>query len=91
MRDTERGRERSRLLTGSLMWDLIPKLGSSPEPKAEAQPLSHPAIQAFLLKSAVGFSAQEQGDLFCSLDILHQLQMENELQSGGRTGDELGE
>ena len=37
-RDT--GRERSRLPTGSPMWDLIP--GSHHEPKADVQPLSHP-------------------------------------------------
>ena len=48
MIDTERGRDigrrRSRLPTGSLMWNLIPKLGSRPEPKADAQPLSHPGV-----------------------------------------------
>ena len=42
MRDTGRGR--SRRLTGSLMWDLIPGPGSHPEPKAEAQLLSHPDV-----------------------------------------------
>ena len=46
MKDRESGRDidrgRSRLLTGSLMWDLIPEPGSRPEPKADAQPLSHP-------------------------------------------------
>ena len=40
MRETQRGRdigrERNRLLTGSLMWDSIPGLGSCPEPKADA-------------------------------------------------------
>ena len=44
MRDTERGREigrgRSRLPAGSTMWDSIP----GPEPKADAQPLSHPDV-----------------------------------------------
>ena len=50
MRDTQRergrdtGRERSRLLTESLMRDSIPGLGSHPEPKADAQLLSHPGI-----------------------------------------------
>ena len=49
MRDTQRrgrdiGRRRSRLLTRSLMQDSIPELGSSPEPKADAQPLSHPGV-----------------------------------------------
>ena len=48
MRDIERGRDigrgRSRLLTGSLMWDSIPGPGSHPEPKADAQPLSHPGV-----------------------------------------------
>ena len=47
MRDTERGRdtgrERSRLLVGSPPWDSIPGLGSHPEPKAYAQPLSQPS------------------------------------------------
>ena len=46
MKDPERGRDigrgRSRLLTGSLMWDSIPGPGSHPEPKADAQPLSLP-------------------------------------------------
>ena len=41
-RDTGRGR--SRLHAGSLMWDSVPGLGSHPEPKAEAEPLSHPGI-----------------------------------------------
>ena len=51
MRDTERergrdtGRGRSRLPAGSPMWDLDPRtLGSHPEPKADAQLLSHPAV-----------------------------------------------
>ena len=43
MRDTERGRHtgrgRSRFPVGSLTQDLI--LGSRPEPKADAEPLSH--------------------------------------------------
>ena len=46
MRQTERGRDidrgKSRLPTGSPMWDLIPGPGSRPEQKADAQPLSHP-------------------------------------------------
>ena len=46
--DTERSRDidrgRSRLLAGSLMWDLIPGLGSHPEPKADIQLLSHPGV-----------------------------------------------
>ena len=41
-RDTERGR--NKLLAGSLMWDSILGLGSRPEPKADAQPLSHPGV-----------------------------------------------
>ena len=48
MRDTERdrnlGRGRSRLYAGSPMWDSIPKLGSCPEPKTDAQPLGHPGV-----------------------------------------------
>ena len=50
MTDTERergkdiGRGRSRLLTGSLIWDSIPEMGSCPEPKADAQPLSYPGV-----------------------------------------------
>ena len=58
MRETDRqrergrdtGRERSRLHAGSLMWDSIPvlwyfgTLGSHPEPKANAQPLSHSGV-----------------------------------------------
>ena len=51
MRDTQRGRDigrgRSRLPVGSPMWDSIPgTLGSQPEPKANAQPLSHPGAPA---------------------------------------------
>ena len=48
MRDTERersrdvGRGKSRSHAGSQMWDLIPNLRiMRPEPKADAQPLSH--------------------------------------------------
>ena len=48
MRDTQRGRDigrgRSRLLTGILMWDSVPKLGYRPEPKADAQLLSHSVV-----------------------------------------------
>ena len=48
MRDTERGRDtgrgRSRLHTGSLMQDSIPGLGPCPEPKADAQLLSHSGV-----------------------------------------------
>ena len=44
-RDT--GIERSRLLTGSLRQDSIPGPGSRPEPKADAQPLSHPGVPQF--------------------------------------------
>ena len=37
------GRRRSRIPAGSLIPDSIPGLpGSQPEPKADAQPLSHP-------------------------------------------------
>ena len=36
------GRGRSRLLAGSPMWDLIPGLGSCPEPKVDT--LSPPGI-----------------------------------------------
>ena len=47
-RHRERGRDihrgRSRLPQGSSMWDLNPELGSRPEPKADAQPLSHPGV-----------------------------------------------
>ena len=42
--DTDTDRGRSILLAGSLMWDSIPEPGSHPEPKAEAQLLSHPGI-----------------------------------------------
>ena len=51
MKDRERGRDRdigrgrSRLHAGSPMWDSTPELpGSHPEPKADAQPLSHPGV-----------------------------------------------
>ena len=46
-RHTERGRDTGRggssLPVGSPMWDSIP--GSWPEPKTDAQPLSHPGAQ----------------------------------------------
>ena len=42
---TQRGRDRSRLHAGSLTWDSIPgPLGSGPETKADAQPLSYPGV-----------------------------------------------
>ena len=50
MRDTdqekeaETGRGRSRLLAGSPMWDSIPTAGSDPEPKTDAQLVSHPGV-----------------------------------------------
>ena len=48
MRDTEKeadtGRGRSRLLTGSLMWNSIPRSGSLPVLKADVQPLNHPGV-----------------------------------------------
>ena len=48
-RDTDRGRERSKLAEGSLMWGLDPRtLGSHSEPKADAQPLSHPGAPVSL-------------------------------------------
>ena len=43
-REAEAGRGRSRLPTGSLMQELIPGPRLLPEPKAEAQPLSHPGV-----------------------------------------------
>ena len=51
MRDPERGRDigrgRNRLHAGSLTWDSILEFGSRPEPKADAQPLSHQGSQYF--------------------------------------------
>ena len=54
MRDTERGRDRgrSRVLSGSPMWDLIPGLGSRPEPKADTQLLSHPGVPSQIISKA---------------------------------------
>ena len=53
MRDTEKGRDigrgRSRLPAGSPTWDTIPDKGSQPEPKADAQPLSHPGVPQELI------------------------------------------
>ena len=44
-RDTDRGRGRSRLPMGSLMWDLIPGLQDHVlRPKADAQLLSHAGV-----------------------------------------------
>ena len=44
MRDRERRRGKSRLPTGSLMWDPIPDPRICPEPKADTQLLSHRGI-----------------------------------------------
>ena len=53
MRDRKKGRDidrgRSRFLTGSPMWDSISAPGSHPEPKTDAQPLSHPGIPVSIL------------------------------------------
>ena len=43
-REAETQRGRSGLLAGSLIWDSIPRPGSRPGPKADAQPQSHPGI-----------------------------------------------
>ena len=48
MRDRDIDRGRSRLLTGSPMWDLILGPGTCPDQKADAQSLSHPGVPAFL-------------------------------------------
>ena len=49
-RHTERGRGKSKLPSGSLMWDSIPgPRGSPPELKADAQPLSHPGALEIVL------------------------------------------
>ena len=64
-RERERGRDtgrgRSRLPPGRLMWDSIPRLGSCPEPKADAQPLSHPGGPTHLFLST-GFRGLARGD-----------------------------
>ena len=49
MRDTERGRDigrgRGRLSAGDPNVELYPRTpGSCPEPKVDAQPLSHPGV-----------------------------------------------
>ena len=43
-KERQRHRERSSLPERSLMWDSIPTPGSCPEPKADAQLLSHPGV-----------------------------------------------
>ena len=48
-RERQRHRGRSRLLAERLMWDLIPGLQSCPEPKADAQLLSHPGIPEMII------------------------------------------
>ena len=45
-RENQRHRQRSRLPAGSPMQDLISDLGSGPEPKTDAQSLSHLGILA---------------------------------------------
>ena len=47
MRDRERGRGRSRVPAGSLMWDSMPAPGSLLERKADTQMLSHPGVPMF--------------------------------------------
>ena len=53
MTDTERGRDtgrgEGRFPSGSPMWDLIPNLGSRPEPKAGSQLLCHPGVPIKIL------------------------------------------
>ena len=74
MRDTERGRAtgrgRSRLLAGNPMWGPDPwTAGSGPEPKADAQPLSHPGVPSFpLLTKGAALSSFSVPHLaqFCS-------------------------
>ena len=59
MRDTEREAEtyldrgRSRFLAGSLVLHSIPGLGSHPEPKADAQTLSHAGVPALFLDTII--------------------------------------
>ena len=54
-------RERSRLPLGRLIWDWIPApLGPHPEPKADAQPLSHPGapiVETFIWIKNVHFDS----------------------------------
>ena len=61
MRHTQRGRDtrrgRSRLPTGSPIQNSIPELGSRPEPKADAQPLSHPGVPWFRISLLCPFCA----------------------------------
>ena len=50
-RDRDIGRGRGRFLAGSGM-DSIPRLGSCPELKADAQPLNHPGVPVFICLQA---------------------------------------
>ena len=53
MKDIQR--ERGRLHAGSPIWDPIPEhLGSRPEPKADAQPLSYPGVPVKYLVNLIG-------------------------------------
>ena len=52
-REGETGQGRSRLPVKSLIWDSIPgPLGSWPESKADAQPLSHPGVPVMYFPKA---------------------------------------
>ena len=69
-RDT--GRERSSP-TRSPIWDSIPGLGSRPEPKAGAKPLSHPGIPSTNFSISFLTITETFRHLSCCLVLKHLL------------------
>ena len=61
-------RRTSRLLAGSPMWDSIPRPGSCPETKADAQLLSHPGALVIGVKES---TCDEHWELYGSVESLY--------------------
>ena len=70
-RERERGRGRSRLHEGSPMWDSIPGPRDMSQPRAGAQPLSHPGIPilCFLHGSKQSYLTCKHSLYICNLQI----------------------
>ena len=85
VRGRDTGRGRSRLHAGSRTWDSSQIAASCPEPKADAEPLSHPGVpyHIFFIHSSV----EGQLGSFHSLDIVDIATINIEIGiSGWRSG-----